>query len=61
MTDRLRDAARRRQTNIDAAREAAERIDKERAERLAAQRATPTVSGTPPPEAPTEPDEETTP
>lgn len=60
MTDRLRDAARRRQTNIDAAREAAERIDKERAERLAAERATPTVSGTPPPEAPTETIEETT-
>ena len=47
MTDRLRDAARRHQTNIEAVKAAAERIRRELAEELATARAVPTVTAEP--------------
>ncbi len=52
MTTELRKAAERRSRAVAAARKAGEQIDKEREERLARERATPTVSAEPPPEGP---------
>ncbi len=52
MTDRLRKAAENRTRAIAAARAASEQIAKEREERLARERATPTVTAEPPPEGP---------
>ena len=52
MTSQLRKAAENRRLAIAAARHAAKQIAKEREERLARERATPTVSAEPPPEGP---------
>ena len=52
MTTELRKAAQRRTAAIAAAREAGEQIAKEREERLARDRATPTATAEPPPEGP---------
>ena len=52
MTDRLRKAAGNRTRAIAAARAAGKQIAKEREERLARERATPTVTAEPPPEGP---------
>lgn len=52
MTDRLRKAAQNRTRAIAAARKAGEQIAKEREERLARERATPTVTAEPGPEGP---------
>ncbi len=52
MTNDLRKAAQNRTAAIAAARAAGEAIAKEREERLARERATPTVTAEPPPEGP---------
>ncbi len=52
MTNDLRRAAENRTRAIAAARAAGEAIAKEREERLARERATPTVTAEPPPEGP---------
>ncbi len=52
MTDRLREAAQRRQANVAAAQKAAEAIDREREERLAAERAIPKTTAEPLAEGP---------
>ncbi len=52
MTNDLRKAAQNRTAAIAAAKEAGEVIAKEREERLARERATPTVTAEPPPEGP---------
>lgn len=52
MTDRLRQAAQNRIRAIAAAKEASKQIAREREARIARERAIPTVTATPPPEAP---------
>lgn len=47
MTDRMREAAKRRQQNIDAAKAAAEAIAREREERLARERTIPKTTARP--------------